>query len=76
MMFGTTLGGNGTILGASSNIVAAGICKQNGRPVAFFELLRFDIPVMLSQLLVSGAYLLVRLADKDRKSAEIRLLPR
>jgi hypothetical protein len=27
----------------------------------FFELLRFEIPVTLSQLLVSGAYLLVRI---------------
>ncbi|BDI17011.1 membrane protein [Nostoc cf. commune SO-36] len=31
MMFGATLGGNGTLVGASSNIVAAGISEQHGR---------------------------------------------
>ncbi len=35
MMFGATLGGNATIFGASSNIVAAGICAREGRPLRY-----------------------------------------
>ena len=31
MMYGATLGGNGTLVGASANIVAAGIAEQYGK---------------------------------------------
>ncbi len=60
MMFGATLGGNGTIFGASSNIVAAGICIQEGRPLGYVEFARFGIPTMIVQLLVSAIYLKLR----------------
>ncbi|HBC41498.1 MAG TPA: transporter, partial [Pseudanabaena sp.] len=35
MMYGATLGGNGTLVGASSNIVAAGIAEQHGKRISF-----------------------------------------
>jgi Na+/H+ antiporter NhaD/arsenite permease-like protein len=41
MCLGATLGGNATLLGASSNIVAGGICAQNGRPLTFMTFLRY-----------------------------------
>lgn len=60
MMFGATLGGNGTLVGASSNIVAAGISEQHGRIISFKTFLRYGIPVMVVQLLISTIYLAVR----------------
>ncbi|MGO9602243.1 MAG: SLC13 family permease [Candidatus Binataceae bacterium] len=60
MMYGATLGGNGTIFGASSNIVAAGICVREGRPLRYVEFARFGIPVMITQLFVSAIYLKLR----------------
>jgi Na+/H+ antiporter NhaD/arsenite permease-like protein len=57
MCLGATLGGNATLLGASSNIVASGICAQNGRPVTFMTFLRYGIPVTVVQLVVAAAYL-------------------
>ncbi|KAB8333083.1 ArsB/NhaD family transporter [Scytonema tolypothrichoides VB-61278] len=60
MMFGATLGGNGTLVGASSNIVAAGISEQHGRRISFKTFLHYGIPVMLLQLFTSGCYVLVR----------------
>jgi Na+/H+ antiporter NhaD/arsenite permease-like protein len=60
MMFGATLGGNGTLVGASSNIVAAGISEQHGRRISFRTFLHYGIPVMLLQLVASGLYVLVR----------------
>lgn len=33
MMFGGTLGGKATLIGASANVVGAGICSAQGRPV-------------------------------------------
>jgi len=60
MMFGATLGGNATMFGASSNIVAAGICTREGRPLRYSEFARYGIPVMLVQLLASAIYLKLR----------------
>ncbi|MBD0389002.1 MAG: transporter [Nostoc sp. C3-bin3] len=60
MMFAATLGGNGTLVGASSNIVAAGISEQHGRRISFKTFLRYGIPVMLLQLVASALYMLVR----------------
>ena len=60
MMFGATLGGNGTLVGASSNIVAAGISEQHGRRISFKTFLHYGIPVMVLQLVGSALYVLVR----------------
>jgi Na+/H+ antiporter NhaD/arsenite permease-like protein len=60
MMYGATLGGNGTMFGGSSNIVAAGICVREGRPLRYVEFARYGIPVMLVQLIVSAIYLRLR----------------
>lgn len=56
MMFGATLGGNATLVGASANIVSAGICTNEGRPLNFRTFLRYGAPVALCQLLVAAAY--------------------
>jgi Na+/H+ antiporter NhaD/arsenite permease-like protein len=56
MMYGATLGGNGTLVGASSNIVAAGIAEQHGRPIVFRRFLRYGLPMMLFQLILLAFY--------------------
>jgi Na+/H+ antiporter NhaD/arsenite permease-like protein len=56
MMFGGTLGGNGTLIGASANIVCAGISARHGRPLTFVTFMRYGIPIMLCQLAVSALY--------------------
>nr|WP_278003382.1 SLC13 family permease [Nodosilinea sp. TSF1-S3] len=60
MMFGATLGGNGTLVGASSNIVAAGIAEQHGKPISFGLFLSYGLPLMTLQLVVISAYVAVR----------------
>jgi Na+/H+ antiporter NhaD/arsenite permease-like protein len=60
MMYGATLGGNGTLVGASSNIVAAGIAEQHGKPITFRTFLRYGLPVMALQLTTVGLFVLVR----------------
>jgi Na+/H+ antiporter NhaD/arsenite permease-like protein len=59
MMYGATLGGNGTLVGASSNIVAAGIAEQHGKRISFGTFLYYGIPVMLLQLVMSALYVSV-----------------
>ncbi len=58
MMFGGTLGGNATLIGASSNIVSAGICAREGSRVTFVRFLRIGLPITLCQLAASSLYIL------------------
>jgi len=58
MMFGATLGGNATLIGAAANIVAAGICARHGNRVTFAGWLRYGIPFTAAQLAVSALYVL------------------
>ena len=60
MMYGATLGGNATLVGASSNIVAAGIAQQYGRPIAFRRYLKYGIPTTAAQLIVLALYVWLR----------------
>ncbi|MCY7282608.1 MAG: transporter, partial [Cyanobacteria bacterium CAN_BIN43] len=59
-MFGATLGGNGTLVGASSNIVAAGIAEQHNRRISFKTFLHYGLPVMIMQLIAAALYILIR----------------
>lgn len=60
MMFGATLGGNGTLVGASSNIVAAGIAEQHGKTITFHGFLRYGLPLMTVQLIVLSLFVSIR----------------
>ena len=56
MMFGATLGGNATLIGASANIVTAGICAAEGERLTFARFLRYGLPITLAQLTVAALY--------------------
>jgi Na+/H+ antiporter NhaD/arsenite permease-like protein len=58
MMFGATLGGNATLIGASANVVSVGICAQNGKRVTFIRWLRYSLLITACQLAVSALYVL------------------
>jgi Na+/H+ antiporter NhaD/arsenite permease-like protein len=59
MMYGATLGGNATLVGSAANVVAAGICTQEGAPISFGRFLRYGLPVTLCQLAITAAYVVV-----------------
>lgn len=58
MMFGATLGGNATLVGAAANIVAVGICAKEGERVSFLRFLRYGLPITLVQLVMGAIYVL------------------
>ncbi|MEL6460935.1 MAG: transporter, partial [Cyanobacteria bacterium J06621_15] len=60
MLLGASLGGNGTLVGASSNIVAAGIAQQYGRRISFKGFFKYSIPITVLQLIAATIYLLIR----------------
>jgi Na+/H+ antiporter NhaD/arsenite permease-like protein len=59
MMFGATLGGNATLIGASANIVTAGICAAEGERLTFARFLRYGLPITIAQLAVGALYVMV-----------------
>jgi Na+/H+ antiporter NhaD/arsenite permease-like protein len=59
MMYGATLGGNGTLVGASANIVAAGIAEQHGKAITFRQFLHYGLPMMTLQLTVLALYVYI-----------------
>lgn len=66
MMFAGTLGGNATLIGASANIVSAGICASNGKPVGFARFMRYGVPMTVCQLAVSAVYVVALFFWMDR----------
>jgi Na+/H+ antiporter NhaD/arsenite permease-like protein len=58
MMFGATLGGNATLIGASANIVSVGICAAEGKRVTFGRFMRYGVPITVVQLTLGAAYVL------------------
>jgi len=59
MMYGATLGGNSTLIGAAANVVAAGICAAHGKQVTFMTFLRYGVPITVCQLAMAALYVLV-----------------
>lgn len=57
---GACLGGNGTLIGASANVVLSGISTRHGYPITFSSYLKVGFPLMLVSILISTAYLLLR----------------
>jgi Na+/H+ antiporter NhaD/arsenite permease-like protein len=58
MMFGATLGGNATLIGASANIASAGICARHGQRVSFGRFMRYGVPITAAQLVIATLYVL------------------
>ncbi len=60
LSLGACLGGNGTLIGASANVVLSGISAKHGHPITFARYLRIGFPMMLLSVVISTAYLLIR----------------
>ncbi|XP_022824129.1 P protein-like isoform X1 [Spodoptera litura] len=58
LSFGACLGGNGTLIGASANVVCAGVAEQHGYRFTFVQFLKIGFPIMLGNLVVASLYLL------------------
>ena len=62
LSLGACLGGNGTLIGASANVVLSGISNKNGYPITFMSYLKVGFPMMLLSIVISMIYLLLRFA--------------
>jgi Na+/H+ antiporter NhaD/arsenite permease-like protein len=60
LSLGACLGGNGTLLGASANIVTAGISTNKGFEISFLNFLYPGMMVMFVTVAIANLYMLVR----------------
>lgn len=58
---GTGLGGNGTIIGASSNVIAIAIAKTRGVKITFLEFAKAGMVILVLTTLVANLFLLLEI---------------
>ena len=57
LSLGACLGGNGTLIGASANLVVAGFAERAGQPIRFMQYTLMAFPLMLMSIAISTVYL-------------------
>lgn len=57
LSLGACLGGNGTLIGASANVIVAGMASREGHGFTYMDFLKIGAPLTLVALLLSHAYL-------------------
>jgi len=60
LSLGACLGGNATLIGASANVVVAGIAEKAGHKITFGRYLRYGLPFMVESVCVSMIYIWIR----------------
>jgi len=60
LSLGACLGGNGTIIGASANVVATGLAEEQGHKITFIQYFKYSFPMMLVTIVICTAYLVLR----------------
>ena len=60
LALGACLGGNGTLIGASANVVVASMAAQRGKPISFIEFMKIALPVMILTIAISNVYIWIR----------------
>ncbi|GGA48366.1 ArsB/NhaD family transporter [Paenibacillus physcomitrellae] len=60
LSLGACLGGNGTLIGASANLVAAGMSAKEDEPISFMKFIKYGFPLMIITVLMSTVYIYLR----------------
>ncbi|WJH36521.1 ArsB/NhaD family transporter [Paenibacillus sp. CC-CFT747] len=60
LALGACLGGNGTLIGASANLIVAGMSGKEGYPIKFVQFMKYGFPIMLLSVVLANLYLYFR----------------
>jgi len=60
LSLGACLGGNGTLIGASANVVAAGIASKSGKTLSFWTFTKYGALITFQSLIIATIYLWLR----------------
>jgi len=59
LSLGACLGGNGTIIGASANVIATGIAEEHGHKITFGSYMKIAFPIMILTIVACSIYLFI-----------------
>ncbi len=60
LALGACLGGNGTLVGASANLIVAGMAEKSGYKISFLDFIKMGMAVMFITIVIANIYLLIR----------------
>ncbi|WP_375535302.1 ArsB/NhaD family transporter [Alteribacillus sp. HJP-4] len=60
LALGACLGGNATVIGATANVIVAGLAVKEGKGFSYFDFLKVGIPVVIFSLTISTIYIYLR----------------
>ena len=60
LALGACLGGNGTLVGASANLIVAGLAERAGHHISFVRFTLMGFPLMLLSIVIASAYVYLR----------------
>jgi Na+/H+ antiporter NhaD/arsenite permease-like protein len=60
LSLGACFGGNGTIIGASANLIAAGMLEEHGHKLRFREYFKIAFPMMILTIAIANVYIVLR----------------
>jgi Na+/H+ antiporter NhaD/arsenite permease-like protein len=60
LALGSCLGGNGSLIGASANVIVAGFAERSGQPISFVRFALGAFPLMLLSIVVCNVYIYLR----------------
>ena len=60
LSLGACLGGNGTLVGASANLIVAGLAAERGIRITFIDYFKTGFPIMIFTIVLSTVYVYLR----------------
>jgi Na+/H+ antiporter NhaD/arsenite permease-like protein len=60
LALGACLGGNGTAIGASANVIVVGMAEKMGSPISFGRFMLYGMPLMIESVVISMVYVWLR----------------
>jgi Na+/H+ antiporter NhaD/arsenite permease-like protein len=60
LALGSCLGGNGSLIGASANLIVAGFADRSGQPIRFLPFMLIAFPLMIFSIMLSSVYVYFR----------------
>jgi len=60
LALGACLGGNGSPIGASANVIVVGMAEKAGKPISFAKFMAYGFPIMIMTLIISHLYIYLR----------------
>jgi Na+/H+ antiporter NhaD/arsenite permease-like protein len=60
LSLGACLGGNGTLIGASANVIVAGLAAKEGHPISFRKFFLVAFPLMVLSIIICTLYIYLR----------------